>query len=220
MVAALLLPVMLLGLAFEEQVQQWVTGEWSAATRFWVIVAALSSDILLPVPSSGVSTYAGGTLGPVAGTAASWLGMTLGAVAGFASARWLGRPFAQRHGGKDVAALDDFAQRYGGAALVLTRPLPLLAEACVLVSGASRLSWRRFLVPVTLSNLAIALAYATVGAHFKQRQSLAEGVIVAVLLPFGIALLVRRYWRKPTEPQHSSRHAPGDEPSGVDDAHL
>src|SRR5690606_25000808 len=98
--------------------------------------------------------------------------------------------------GKDVAALDDFAQRYGVAALVLTRPLPLLAEACVLVSGASPLSWRRFLLPVTLSNLAIALAYATVGAHFEQRQSLAEGVIIAVLLPFGIALLARRYWQR------------------------
>jgi uncharacterized membrane protein YdjX (TVP38/TMEM64 family) len=195
-VAALLLPVLVLGLAFEEDVQRWVTREWSTATRFWVIVAALAGDILLPVPSSGVSTYAGGTLGIVAGTGASWLGMTLGAIGGFALARWLGRPFAERHGGSDVAALDDFAQRYGVAALVLTRPLPLLAEACVLVSGASRLSWRRFLLPVMLSNLAIALAYAATGAYFEQQQSLAEGVILAILIPLGIAILVRRYWRK------------------------
>lgn len=195
-VAALLMPVLLLGLAFEEDVQHWVSRDWSTAARFWVIVAALGGDILLPVPSSGVSTYAGGTLGVVAGTAASWLGMTLGAIGGFALARWLGRPFAERHGGSDVAALDDFAQQYGVAALVLTRPLPLIAEACVLVSGASRLSWRRFLLPVTLSNLAISLTYATAGTYFQQRQSLAEGVMIAVLLPLGIAIGVRRYWRR------------------------
>jgi uncharacterized membrane protein YdjX (TVP38/TMEM64 family) len=200
-VAALLLPVVVLGLAFEDDVQRWVSGEWSAATRFWVIVAALAGDILLPVPSSGVSTYAGGTLGVVAGTSASWLGMTLGAIGGFALARWLGRPFAERHGGRDVAALDDFAQRYGAAALVLTRPLPLLAEACVLASGASLMSWRQFLLPVILSNLAISLTYAAAGAYFQQRQSLAEGVIIAVLLPLGIALGVRRYWRHTTDRQ-------------------
>jgi uncharacterized membrane protein YdjX (TVP38/TMEM64 family) len=199
-VAALLLPVLVLGLAFEDDVQRWVSSDWSAATRFWVIVAALAGDILLPVPSSGVSTYAGGTLGVVVGTCASSLGMTLGAIAGFAVARLLGRPFAVRHGGSDVPAIDAFAQRYGVAALVLTRPLPLLAEACVLASGASRMSWRRFLLPVMLSNLAIALIYAAAGAYFEQRQSLAEGVTIAVLLPLGIVLLVRRYWRKPNTP--------------------
>src|SRR5690606_24883696 len=104
--------VLVLWLAFEQDVQRWVSGEWSTSTRFWVIVAALSGDILLPVPSSGVSTYAGGTLGVVAGTAASWLGMTLGAIGGFVVARWLGRPFAERHGGSDITALDEFSQRY------------------------------------------------------------------------------------------------------------
>lgn len=198
-VAALFVPVLVLGLAFEDRVQSWVGGEWPASARFWVIVAALGGDILLPIPSSGVSTYAGGTLGVIGGTVASWLGMTLGATGGFALARLFGRPFAEKQGGSDVAPLDGFARQYGMAALVLTRPLPLLAEACVLVAGASRMRWSRFLLPVALSNLVISLAYATAGAYFQQRQILPQAIIASVLIPLGIALAVRRFWRQPPE---------------------
>lgn len=201
-VLALLIPVLVLGLAFEERVQSWVTADWSPSARFGAIVAALSSDILLPVPSSGVSTYAGGTLGVVAGTVASWAGMTLGAVGGFALARWLGRPFAERFGGEDVAAIDSFAERYGAALLILTRPLPLIAEACVLVSGSSQMAFRRFLPPVLIANLVISTVYAAAGAYFQGREVLPQAVIASVILPLGVALVVRRAWqRSVSDPQ-------------------
>jgi len=195
---ALLVPVvpfLLLGEGFEAHIADWVRQEWSPPSRFWTIVGALSVDILLPVPSSGVSTYAGGTLGFAWGTAASWLGMTLGAAIGFSLARLLGRRFAERFGGADVARLEEVATRYGDAALVITRPLPILAEACVLLTGITRLSWRRFLPPVLLSNLAISATYAAFGAYFSERDALPAAVIASVLLPLTIAILVRRRLR-------------------------
>jgi hypothetical protein len=41
--------------------------------------------------------------------------------------------------------------------------VPVLAEASVLFFGTTDLSWRRFLVPVALGNLVIALGYAALG---------------------------------------------------------
>ena len=192
----LIVPFLLLGDSFEAQVQEWVQQEWSTRTRFWMIVLILSLDILLPIPSSGVSTYAGGKLGFLSGTLASWLGMSLGAVLGFALARWLGRPFALRFGGRDVSAIEGAQLQFGPAVLVFTRALPILAEACVLLMGVLKLPWRNFLPAVLLSNLVISMAYAAFGAYFVERDSLAVAVIASVLLPLGIAILVRKRIRR------------------------
>ncbi len=189
-----IVPFLLLGDGFETRMQQWVQQEWSFETRFWLIVWVLSVDILLPIPSSGVSTYAGGTLGFGLGALASWMGMSLGAISGFVLARWLGRPFAQRFGGVDVLRMEQSQQRYGPALLIMTRPLPILAEACVLLLGVLCLPWRRFLPVVLLSNLAISVTYAAFGAYFGERDSLAVAVIASVLLPMAVALLVRQRW--------------------------
>jgi uncharacterized membrane protein YdjX (TVP38/TMEM64 family) len=196
---AFLLPVVafvLLGEGFETRIQQWVQQEWSHEHLFWLIVLVLSVDILLPIPSSGVSTYAGGALGVTAGTLASWVGMTLGATLGFALAKLLGHSFVDRFGGRDVRGLKELTQRYGDAALIVTRPLPILAEACVLLLGISRLSWRRFLPPIILTNLAISATYATCGAYFVKKGALPAAIAVAVLLPLILTLAVRHRLRR------------------------
>src|SRR4051812_37291372 len=82
-------------LAFGAELGSWVAG-WlepppSRPMIFSLTVLVLSSDILLPVPSSLVSTAAGAQLGAVPATAASWMGMTLGAVLGY----WLARTFGR-----------------------------------------------------------------------------------------------------------------------------
>ncbi|MCA9076848.1 MAG: VTT domain-containing protein [Planctomycetaceae bacterium] len=195
------MPFLILGDGFESRVQAWVQQEWSFATRFWLIVAVLSVDILLPIPSSGVSTYAGGTLGFAAGTLASWLGMSLGAIVGFALARGLGRPFAIRFGGVDVETMEQSSLHYGPAALVVTRALPILAEACVLLMGVVRMSWRRFLPPVLMSNAAISVTYAAFGAYFSEQGSLSLAVIASVLLPMAITLVIRERLRRDADEQ-------------------
>ena len=54
------LPFLLLGDSFEQQVKDLFgeDAEWSPAGCFTVIVIVLSTDILLPIPSSAVSTAA------------------------------------------------------------------------------------------------------------------------------------------------------------------
>lgn len=95
--AALLVPVLpliVLGLSFEERIESLLSVEMTLARRFWLIVGLLSVDIVLPIPSSAVSTYGGGRIGLWPAFAASFLGMTLGSLVGYALARWLGEPFA------------------------------------------------------------------------------------------------------------------------------
>jgi len=186
-------PLLVLGLSFEERVSAWFQSELSPAARFAMIVVALATDLVLPIPSSVVSTYGGGVLGILPATAASWLGMTLGAAIGFGLARAFGEPLARRFSStEDLQRMTSLSRRFGPLALVLTRALPILAEACVLLMGASRLSWKRFLLPVAASNLAISLTYATFGRFFSDIDALPAAIVTSAVVPLAAALLVRR----------------------------
>lgn len=192
------LPLVVLGLAFEDRVEAWLTtAQVTPPARAGLVIGLLAIDIFLPIPASAISTWAGGVLGFAAGTLASTIGMTLGAVLGFAIARRWGAPAARWLAGeRDLEQTAALARRAGPLALVVTRALPILAEACVLLMGMSRLTWRRFLVPVVAANLLISLIYAACGRYFQAIDALPIAVIASGTVPLAIALAARWWWRR------------------------
>jgi len=197
-----IIPFLLLGESFESQVEAFLKAqsEFSSWTHCLLVIGALAIDIFLPIPSSAISTYAGGVLGTGLATVASWIGMTLGSVIGFGLARMMGRPFAVRlAGADDVERIEQFAQRFGPLALVLTRALPILAEACVLLMGATQLSWRRFLPAVVLCNLVISLTYSACGEYFQKMDALPAAVVASGTIPLLTALAIRKWMPKWTQ---------------------
>ncbi len=197
--AVSIVPFLFLGESFEIRVREWfeidsARSQVSDGVRMTFVVAVLATDIVLPIPSSAVSTWAGGTLGIWPATIVSWLGMTLGATLGFGLARLLGTQFARRRAAAhDLDRMAALARKYGPLALVLTRALPILAEACVLLMGASRLSWQRFFVPVAASNLVIAVTYSACGQYFREKNALPMAVVASGTIPLLAALLARRW---------------------------
>lgn len=196
-------PLLLLGLAFEERVSGWVqAGDVGPLARFWIVAAALALDIFLPVPSSAVITWGGGVLGPLLAAVAGAMGLSAGSILGFALSRWLGGRFAARRAAAgDLDRSQALLQRTGPIALVLTRPLPILAEACVLLVGTTGMSWRRFLTPVIASNAVIATTYALAGAYFQERGALTPAVILSGTIPLLAALVARRWLPQTERPQ-------------------
>ena len=193
----LLIPFLLFGTQIEQWAKAWQQEPPHPALTFTLIVGLLSTDVLLPIPSSAVSTLAGGELGWLAGTLASWIGMTLGAALGFALARRWGSRFARRFSSEeDLSRMQSATNRYGGAAIVLARGVPLLAEASVLLFGAHGMAWRQFLTPIMLSNLGIALAYSFFGDIAKQYEWLPLGLGVAIGMPVLLAVLMRGWFNE------------------------
>lgn len=193
------IPFLLLGEQFEAAIAQVLQTSWSPQANFLIVVVVLSADLLLPIPSSAVSTFAGNSLGVLGGIAAVWVGMTLGAIIGFALSRWAGPSLSRRLAApRDVERLRIFGDRHGRTLLVATRPLPLLAEAAVVLAGTLRQSWKDFLLPVCLSNLAIATAYASLG-HFAQSSgALIVSLIASVVVPLALTVLIGRKLDKMT----------------------
>ncbi len=191
-----IVPFLLLGESFEQQIESFLqeSSQASVSFHFFLIVGVLAIDLFLPIPSSAVSTYGGGVLGTGLATLASWIGMTVGAVVGFWLARTLGKPFTSRFvGEQDRQRMEGFARRFGPLALVLTRALPILAEACVLLMGTTQLSWRRFLVPVVVCNLLVSFSYAACGEFFQGKDALPVAVVASGTIPLLLALSIRRW---------------------------
>jgi len=71
---------------------------------------------------------------------------------------------------------------WGTLAIIITRPVPLLAETVAIMAGASSMSWRAIVVASIAGSLPMSLLYALTGAAVANLQSTA--------LMFGIVLLV------------------------------
>ena len=88
--------------------------------------------------------------------------------------------------------MDDLTRRFGILVLVVARPVPVFAEASVLLMGAMRLPWRHFLPAVCLSNLGIAAAYALLG----DRVQLPIALTASLVLPLAVMAAARWWWAR------------------------
>jgi uncharacterized membrane protein YdjX (TVP38/TMEM64 family) len=201
-VAVPLVPFLLFGTRLDAVVAGWLDPPPPATVLAALEVGVLAVDLLLPVPSSMVATVGGATLGVALGTACAWLGMTAGAIAGW----WLGRAAGSRGlAGLDAidrAALERQERRLGPLLIVLTRPLPLVAEAAALVAGAAAMPFREFLAAAAGGNLAIAFAWSLAGALGREADSLQWVLVASLALPVVLAIVAMRR-RSPIAPAAS-----------------
>ena len=149
----------------------------------------LAAAILLPVPSSLVATLGGASLGLAAGTVCAWLGMTLGSLAGWLLGRMAGSR-AATFDSELHTAVRARQRRFGPLVVVLTRPLPILAEAAALMAGATGMPARTFLAAAAPANLAIAFAWSLAGALGRDADSLQWVAIAALAVPAAAAAVV------------------------------
>ena len=194
LIAVVLVPFFLFEDAFNAFAGRISSGEVSTRVAALAIGGLLALDVFLPVPSSIVSTAAGVLLGFGVGAAVVWIGMMAGCLVGYFVGAY-SAPLARRLvGPASLARAADLANRYGARAVVLCRPVPVLAEATVVFAGLVRAPLGRFLFLTAASNLGIAAGYAAIGAYSMRFDSFLMAFVGAVAVP-GLALLVARRLR-------------------------
>lgn len=192
LLAVPVVPFLLFGPSLERTTETWLERTESPALVALSVVGILATDVLLPIPSSFVNTYAGAQLGIPLGAAAAWLGMTLGASGGFLLARWCGQPLVERWIAPDeLARIERASRRFGPSLVVVTRALPVLAEATVLFLGGTGLAWRRYWPAMALSNLGLAVVYAAFGYLAREQGMVAIALVASIALPLVAATIAR-----------------------------
>jgi uncharacterized membrane protein YdjX (TVP38/TMEM64 family) len=164
---------------------------YAAPTAAAIGNALLIADVLLPIPSSLLMVANGALLGVFWGSIATLVSATLAGMLAF----WIGRRgsrlvsrFVAPH---ELERADHFFQRWGGAAVVLSRPVPIIAEAVGAVAGTTRLGWTKFTLALLLGNAPIAVLYAIAGASVD-RVRYGSLIFFALLAAAGLWLLVSR----------------------------
>jgi uncharacterized membrane protein YdjX (TVP38/TMEM64 family) len=142
----------------------------------------LVADVILPVPSSAVMVAHGALFGVVGGTLLSVGGGMGAALVGFSIGRRGGQLLDRLVTPEERVRADHILSRWGGLAIVVTRPVPLLAETVAIMAGTSPLGWKQASLAALLGSLPPALLYALSGATAA---ALTSGVLV-----FGLVLLI------------------------------
>jgi uncharacterized membrane protein YdjX (TVP38/TMEM64 family) len=158
-------------------------------------VGLLVVDVALPVPSSLVMVTHGALFGVAIGTLLSLVGSTGAALVGFAIGRRGGPLLARLVSANERGRANRLLTRWGMLAIIVTRPVPLLAETTAVVVGSSPLGWGRMALAALAGSFPGALLYALTGAVAARLQN---GVLVfgLVLLVVSSFWLVRR-WLEP-----------------------
>lgn len=195
LVAAILVPFFLFEDHFNRLADEWMRAGGHPAYAAAGITGLLAADVLLPVPSSVVSAAAGVLLGFWRGAAAVWAGMTAACLIGYAFGAWASAAARRFVGQAGMTRAEQMSARYGDYALMLCRPVPVLAEASVIVAGIVRRPFGRFLGLTMGANLGVAMGYAAVGAFAMRVDSFLVAFAGAVVLP-GVGLLLARRWTR------------------------
>ncbi len=183
---------------FAEQINGWIEKFVSSAESHTILAAfvlcmLLAGDILLPIPSSIVSTSAGCLLGFWGGTLVSLAGMTICCVLGYLLGTRYGRPLANRLvGAAELARLEELSGRFGHWVVVVCRPVPVLAEASVLFAGVAKMPAGRFFLLSTLSNLGISAVYALIGQMSASKGQFLLAFAASIIIPGAAMFLSRR----------------------------
>lgn len=155
-------------------------------------VGLLVADVGLPVASSVVMLTHGAMFGAAVGAGLSLLG-SMGAFAmGFALGRRGEHAVERFVPEEERVRADALLRRWGLLAVVVSRPVPMLAETMAFLAGASSLPWRASLAAALVGSLPAAVLYAVAGAVAA---SFAVGAVVfavVVVLALGVAVVAPR----------------------------
>jgi uncharacterized membrane protein YdjX (TVP38/TMEM64 family) len=127
-------------------------------------VGLLVVDVVLPVPSSLVMLSHGALFGVVLGSVLSMVGAVGAALVGFAIGRRGGPALARVIPAAERDRADALLDRWGLVAVLVSRPVPMLAEAVAIVAGTSRMPAGKVAAGAALGAAPAAVLYAVAGA--------------------------------------------------------
>lgn len=178
-------------------------------------VGLLVADVVLPVPSSVVMVAHGAVFGAVVGTLLSLVGSVGAALVGFAVGRRGGPVLDRLVPESERQRADALLGRWGALAVVVTRPVPMLAETIAILAGATpALSSGRVAIAAMVGSVPAAALYAVAGAAAAGIASVS--LIFALVLALAtVTWLVERTRARRSTGRHATRDHSAAEPEGT-----
>lgn len=172
-IAALLVPIVPFLIIGEIPGEKWLSRTDDNAFLFGLSGALLlTSDILLPIPSSIVGTFLGARLGILSGWICVWSGLMAGNMIGYFAGRYFLTSIKANMSGNPTLII-----------LFLSRPVPVFAEAAAITAGAANISIRQFLIACAAGNTIYAGILSINGALLIPKSLVGPGLVLPMALP-------------------------------------
>ncbi len=172
-IIALAVPIIPFAIIGELPGEIWLSSTDENATLFALTGAGLLTlDVALPLPSSIIGTLIGARLGVVPGFMTILLGLTVGNLVGY----FVGNIVLRKAGAElpEVPTL---------LVVFLSRPVPVLAEAMTITSGAARMPLHHFLIASVAGNSIYSLVLAANGSAWLPDDMVVAGLVIPMTLP-------------------------------------
>ena len=125
-----------------------------------LIIALLTADVVLPIPSSIVSITAAAIFDTYIGGALIFIGMSLCCLFGYYLGK-TGHRFVKPDIENNVNhSLTLWVKRWGAWTLLLSRPVPVMAETSIVMAGIIDIPMKKFLIFTIPTNAVIAGIYS------------------------------------------------------------
>lgn len=182
---------------------KWIDGSTGWISFLYGIVL-LTSDIVLPLPSSLIAVFLGAKLGLILGGLSIFIGLMTGSWIGYMMGRSVGRKLLDRmisQRGQELYARLENRMSYW--AIAVCRSVPMLAEASVIAAGVAQLDIRKTLPMLMISNFGLAVLYSGFGYYGGQQSSPLLLFAGGILVPAGGMLILiiifgKSLFRRPT----------------------
>ena len=201
----------------------WIISVISASGYGGVVLLMAIESACIPLPSEVIMPFAGTLTTTVmidgvahVGRYSLWLmgvagavGCLVGSIIAYWIGVWGGRPFIEKYGKyvlitkHDLDVADRFFQRWGQAAIFISRLLPVVRTFISLPAGISRMNFLRFCIYTFLGSLPWCLALAWLGQILGKNWKVLEtyfrkgDVVIGILILAAIALFIYRHVRRP-----------------------
>lgn len=161
----------------------------------YVLLGFLFVPVLLLITATGIA------FGPFLGPVYAMAGCLTSASAGFGVGRWVGRQRIRYFGGERLVRLSQTIERNGTLAVFLIRKIPAPFTLSNIVVGASRVSFRDFLIGTLLGMTAVVIGLAGLGHQLTvafRNPSWSNVALAAAFvgLPLTLAWYINRQLRR------------------------
>ncbi|MDA3787113.1 MAG: VTT domain-containing protein [Desulfobacula sp.] len=149
----------------------------------WIVgILLLVSDILLPVPATGIMAALGSVYGVCTGAIISMVGSVGAGLIGYSIARALGRKGSRWIASEEeIIKFKSFFDQWGSYAIIISRILPILPEVVAILAGLSRMKFSRFVSALIAGTLPVSFLFSWMGAYSGFTPGI--GLLIAIIFP-------------------------------------
>jgi uncharacterized membrane protein YdjX (TVP38/TMEM64 family) len=125
-----------------------------------VSFCVLTSDIILPVPSSIIMYLNGFVLGPIMGSLVSLVSLLISAIIGY----YIGRFTSIGLKKKSEKNAHTLLSKYGALSILITRGIPILSESICFVCGYNKVPFKHYFIYNIIGYIPLCLLYSVCGS--------------------------------------------------------